>query len=47
MVSTALLTLHAQQAVEPPQALILAAGGARVVRMGSGLPLSAKPGEIC
>ena len=45
-VAASLLVLHAQQAVEPPQALILAAGGARVVRMGSELPLSAKPGEI-
>ena len=38
--------MWAQGATEPPQALILAASGAQLVRAGSELPLTAKPGEI-
>jgi len=38
--------LHAQTAPEPPQALILAGNGASIVRAGSELPLTAKPGQV-
>jgi Caspase domain len=46
LVSASLLVLRAQESAEPPQALILAASGAHLVRARSELPLSAKPGEI-
>src|SRR5579863_1819131 len=36
----------AQNADEPPQALITAAAGGQILRAGAALPLSAKPGEI-
>jgi hypothetical protein len=36
----------AQEAPEPPLGLVLAANGAKVMRAGSELPLSAKPGDI-
>jgi tetratricopeptide (TPR) repeat protein len=37
---------HAQEANEPPQALIVSATGATILRAGSELPLAANPGEI-
>ncbi|HXB73220.1 MAG TPA: tetratricopeptide repeat protein [Candidatus Acidoferrales bacterium] len=46
LVSASLLVLRAQDAPEPPHALILAASGAHLLRAGSELPLSARPGEI-
>jgi tetratricopeptide (TPR) repeat protein len=38
--------LRSQEAPEPPQALVLAATGAQVLRAGSELPLTARPGEV-
>ena len=38
--------LHAQSAPEPPQALILSAENATILRAGSELPLAARPGQI-
>jgi tetratricopeptide (TPR) repeat protein len=39
-------TLYAQSAPEPPQALILSAESATILRAGSELPLTARPGQI-
>ena len=40
------VALAAQEAAEAPLALILTGGGAKILRSGSELPLTAKPGDI-
>jgi tetratricopeptide (TPR) repeat protein len=46
LVILAAVTLHAQTAPEPPQALVLAGNGATLVRAGSEIALSARPGQV-